>query len=149
MDGSVFAACVNGPLFRIFKEMEAPFTAEQQAQHIQSQFLCLAAAEIRQGTEHGTFHLHILELFGQTKWCPTPDCLNKEVVSLKFIGSPQIIHDYSGRENDLMLYAYEGYCPKCRAPRSGGFGYYSNGNKDFTTPGTGWLFNAARLVARS
>jgi hypothetical protein len=127
--------------------MKEPFAAEQQARHVQSGFVSLAAVEIRTGAESGTFTLHVAQRYAPNL-CPTPGCPSDEVVSVKFQECPQIITDNSGIESDLMLYAYRGHCPNCHAPRSGGFGYYIGGNKTFSTPGIGWLFNAGRLVER-
>jgi len=127
--------------------MEAPFTPEQQAQHAQNKFVCLGGAEIRNGPENGTFSLHAVEPV-VPKWCPTPACTSTEVELVKPIGSPQIIHDKSGVEHDLLLYAYEGRCPACHVTRLGGFGNYMDG-PDPTIPGIVWLFNAGRLVERS
>jgi hypothetical protein len=125
----------------------APFTPEQKAQHARDGFICLAGAEIS-GAEDGAFHLHILELFVPAKWCPTPACTSDRVEAVRLVGTPGIITD--SVEHDLLLFVYEGHCPECHAPHSGGFGYYSDGRKTpFTTPGKGWLFNAGKLVARS
>jgi len=127
--------------------MEAPFTPEREAQHAQSGLVSLGCAEIRDGPENGTFSLHGVELV-VPKWCPTPACTSTEVELVKVIGAPQIIHDKSGVQRDLLLYAYEGHCPACHVTRLGGFGRYMDGTSP-TIPGRVSLFNAGSLRARS
>jgi hypothetical protein len=125
--------------------MEAPFTPEQQAKHEKNGFVCVGAAEIRDGPENGTFSVRAVEPL-VPKWCTTPACTSTEVGSVRVIGSPQIIHDKSGMEHDLLLYAYEGQCPACHVTRLGGFGRYMGGPDPTAIV---WLFSAGRLVERS
>jgi hypothetical protein len=143
--GLGFGTGLKAPFRSYYRAVKEPFTAKQQAQHVQRGFVCLAAVEIRTGAENGTFTLHAAQLY-VPNWCPTPGCPSDEVVSVKLQECPQILTDNSGIESDCALYAYEGHCPNCHAPRSGGFGYHIDGDKTFSPPGIGWLFNAGRLV---
>lgn len=115
----------------------------QEAQHAQNKFVCLGAAEIRSGTEKGTFRLSVRHL-SPGKWCPTPNCRSAEVEGVKLMGPPTIVTDLSGVERDLLLHPYRGRCPECHVARLGGFGNYMDGINP-TVPGVVWLFNAGRL----
>jgi hypothetical protein len=126
--------------------MEVPFTPEEQAEHAQQGFICLGAAEITDKAEDGGLAFHV-ELFADGEpWCSTPSCTSIDLEGVKITGQPTLITDRRGRERDLLLYPYEGHCPKCGVSHLGGFGNYQDGSHSAETRYV-FLFNAGRVRA--
>jgi hypothetical protein len=125
--------------------MEVNLRSETESQHQPRQFECLAGAEIFQAAEDGAVSFKVAKIFGNGKWCSTPHCQSSEVEAVEYLGSPSILTDPI--ERDLLLYPYQGRCPKCHATRFGGFGKYMDGSSP-TIPGIVWLFNAGRVEGR-